>query len=79
MGGTISILVEKLLRKYCYYGCEWVYFIHTPRNKLEKNKWNCFVNQVHGLLEVVQELNVVKLYGQTKVWMLEKGIITIYT
>jgi hypothetical protein len=36
MGGTISILVEKSLRKYCYYGWEWDNLIHTPRNKLEK-------------------------------------------
>lgn len=79
MGGTISISIEKLLGNHSYYGWEWVNFIHTPRNKLEKNKWNCFVHQVHGLLEVVQELIVVKLYGETKVWMLEKGIITIYT
>jgi hypothetical protein len=79
MAGIISISVEELFLKHYYYGWEWVNFIHTPRNKLEKIKWNCFVDQVHGLLKVVQELIVVKLYGETKVWMLEKGIITIYT
>lgn len=80
MGGTISISVEEVfLRKHCTMVGNGLILYTLQIINQKKKKWNCFVDQVHRLLEVVQELNVVKLYGETKVWMLEKGIIAIYT
>ncbi len=70
---------KEVLRQHCHYGWTWDDYIHTLRNKAKQGKWNCFADQFHELLKVVQELIFIKLHRGTKVWMLEKDIVTIYT
>ncbi len=68
---------KDLLKQHCHYGWAWVDFTHAPKNYPKIYKWNFFVHQVHELPKVVQEFILIKLHGETKVWTLRKGTITI--
>jgi hypothetical protein len=48
-------------------GLFWTIYLHTPRNTLELDKWNFFVDKFKSMLENIQELILNKLHGGTKV------------
>jgi hypothetical protein len=49
------------------YGWALIDFINIPWNKSKLDKWNFFVDQLHKLSNVVQELIIVKLHGGIRV------------
>jgi hypothetical protein len=48
-------------------GWSFVDYLHTPKNTLELDKWNCFVDKFKSMLENIQELILKKIHGGTKV------------
>ncbi len=46
-------------------------YLHTPKNTLELDKWNFFVDKFKSMLKNIQELILKKLHGGTKIWCIQ--------
>jgi hypothetical protein len=54
-------------------------YLHTPKNTLELDKWNFFVDKFKSTLEKIQELICKKLHGGNKFWCIQLCTLIIDT
>ncbi len=54
-------------------------YLHTPKNRLELDKWNFYVDKSKSMPKKTQELIFKKLHGGTKVWCIQLCTLIINT